>query len=124
MTTSMSLEMRLKNCSRRELSKGIICFYVIAKILIVTSRKTFIFYREDLFIQSKLWNSNHRPEHIRPDLEATLKDLKLDYIDSFVIHWPQAVPSKGVKPALRPDGCYPAHYSKGKHLKLNSMGPN
>lgn len=51
--------------------------------------------REDLFIQAKLWNSNHRPEHVQPDLEATLKDLQLDYIDSFVIHWPQAVPSTG-----------------------------
>ena len=69
--------------------------------------------REDLFIQSKLWNSNHRPEHVRPDLEATLKDLKVSYIDSFVIHWPMAVPSKGDKAALRPDGCYPAHHSKG-----------
>ena len=51
--------------------------------------------REELFIQAKLWNSNHRPEHVKPDLEATLKDLQLDYIDSFVIHWPQAVPSTG-----------------------------
>ena len=49
--------------------------------------------REDLFIQCKLWNSNHRPEHVRGDLEATLKDLQLDYVDSFVIHWPQACPS-------------------------------
>ena len=28
-----------------------------------------------LSLQAKLWNSNHRPEHVRPDLEATLKDL-------------------------------------------------
>merc|ERR1711915_1029956 len=49
--------------------------------------------REDLFIQAKLWNSNHRPEHVKPDLMKTLEDLQLDYIDSFVIHWPQAVPS-------------------------------
>merc|ERR1712142_881118 len=51
--------------------------------------------REDLFIQAKLWNSNHRPEHVKPDLMKTLEDLQLDYIDSFVIHWPQAVPSTG-----------------------------
>merc|ERR1719458_1187444 len=42
--------------------------------------------REELFIQAKLWNSNHRPEHVKPDLEATLKDLGVSYIDSFVIH--------------------------------------
>lgn len=68
--------------------------------------------REDLFIQSKLWNSNHRREHVRADLDATLKDLKLDYIDSFVIHWPQAVPSNGKYCALRTGGCFPAHESK------------
>eukprot|EP00466_Bigelowiella_natans_P004081 jgi/Bigna1/57303/fgenesh1_pm.9_\ len=45
--------------------------------------------REDLFIQSKLWNSNHKAEFVKPDLLATLKDLNLDYIDSFIIHWPQ-----------------------------------
>jgi len=78
--------------------------------------------REDLFIQSKLWNSNHRPEHVRPDLEATLKDLKVSYIDSFVIHWPMAVPSKGDKAALRPDGCYPAHHSKGTLFPLDDEG--
>ena len=51
--------------------------------------------REDLFIQAKLWNGNHRPEHVKPDLLKPLEDLQLDYIDSFVIHWPQAVPSTG-----------------------------
>jgi len=64
--------------------------------------------REDLFIQAKLWNSNHRREHVRPDLEATLKELQIEYVDSFVIHWPQAVPSNGQYLALRTGGCYPA----------------
>lgn len=68
--------------------------------------------REDLFIQAKLWNSNHRPEHVKPDLEATLRELQIEYVDSFVIHWPQAVPSNGKYCALRPSGCYPAHESK------------
>merc|ERR1711972_36543 len=36
--------------------------------------------REELFIQAKLWNSNHRPEHVRPDIMKTLEDLQLDYI--------------------------------------------
>ena len=64
--------------------------------------------------QCKLWNSNHRPAHVREDLEASLRDLGLDYVDSFVIHWPQAVPSKGLKAAVRTDGCYIDHYSKGR----------
>ena len=43
--------------------------------------------REDLFIQCKLWNSNHRKEHVKPDLMQSLKDLQVDYVDNFVIHW-------------------------------------
>jgi len=77
--------------------------------------------REDLFIQAKLWNSNHRPEHVKPDLTKTLEDLQLDYVDSFVIHWPQAVPSAG-KLTLRPDGCYPAHKSKNTMFPLDDEG--
>ena len=45
----------------------------------------FVYLFTDLFIQAKLWNSNHRPEHVEIDLDATLKDLQLDYIDSYVI---------------------------------------
>jgi len=77
--------------------------------------------REDLFIQAKLWNSNHRPEHVRPDLVKTLEDLQLDYIDSFVIHWPMAVPSAG-RLTLRPDGCYPAHESQNTMFPLDDQG--
>ena len=72
--------------------------------------------RSDLFIQAKLWNSNHRSEHVELDLDATLKDLQTDYIDSFVIHWPMACPSTGKNPTLRTNGIYPAHHSKGKKM--------
>merc|ERR1712107_950851 len=77
--------------------------------------------REELFIQAKLWNSNHRPEHVRPDIMKTLEDLQLDYIDSFVIHWPQAVPSNA-QLTLRPNGCFPAHKSKNSMFPLDDEG--
>lgn len=44
--------------------------------------------RERLWVSSKLWNNAHRPRHVRPALERSLKDLRLDYLDLFLIHWP------------------------------------
>ncbi len=78
--------------------------------------------REEMFIQAKLWNANHRPEHVRQDLQATLEDLRVDYLDSYLIHWPMAVPSTGKECLLRTNGYFPAHYSKGTiFLSLNSL---
>ena len=46
--------------------------------------------REDLFITSKLNNPYHHREHVRPMMEKTLKDLRVEYLDLFLMHWPVA----------------------------------
>jgi alcohol dehydrogenase (NADP+) len=46
--------------------------------------------REDIFVTTKLWNSNHRPERVRPAFEASLERLRLSYVDLYLIHTPYA----------------------------------
>jgi diketogulonate reductase-like aldo/keto reductase len=46
--------------------------------------------REDLFVTTKLWNNNHRPERVRPALQASLGRLGLDAVDLYLVHTPFA----------------------------------
>jgi len=46
--------------------------------------------REDLFIATKLWNNNHRPERVEPAFKASLNRLGLKYLDLYLIHTPFA----------------------------------
>src|SRR5579862_1598875 len=46
--------------------------------------------REEVFVATKLWNNNHRPERVKPAFEASLKKLQLDYADLYSMHTPFA----------------------------------
>jgi diketogulonate reductase-like aldo/keto reductase len=46
--------------------------------------------REELFVTTKLWNSNHRPERVKPAFDGSRRRLQVDYIDCYLIHTPFA----------------------------------
>lgn len=46
--------------------------------------------REDLFVTSKVWNKNRGYKNTKIAFEKTLKDLNLEYLDLYLIHWPAA----------------------------------
>ncbi|OBA22605.1 Aldo/keto reductase [Metschnikowia bicuspidata var. bicuspidata NRRL YB-4993] len=42
--------------------------------------------REEIFVTTKLWNSDHK--NVRKAFEESLRKLQLDYVDLYLIHWP------------------------------------
>ncbi|MCL4107099.1 UNVERIFIED_CONTAM: hypothetical protein GTU68_039091 [Idotea baltica] len=62
--------------------------------------------RDELWVTSKLWNTYHRTEHVRPAIEKSLADLQLDYLDLYLIHFPIAskfVPFEAEDPKIEAD---------------------
>jgi aldehyde reductase len=46
--------------------------------------------REEIFVTTKLWNNNHRPERVKPAFDASLDRLRIEYLDLYLIHTPYA----------------------------------
>lgn len=59
--------------------------------------------REDVWITSKLWNTDHAPSAVRPALERTLAALQLEYLDLYLIHWPVALRPGVLRPETPAD---------------------
>lgn len=51
--------------------------------------------REELFITTKLWNNYHEPQHVGPVIDRSLKNLNMDYVDLYLMHWPISWEFKG-----------------------------
>jgi diketogulonate reductase-like aldo/keto reductase len=52
--------------------------------------KTATLERDDLFVTTKLWNTNHRPERVKRAFDASRERLQIDYVDCYLIHTPFA----------------------------------
>ena len=61
--------------------------------------------REDMWVTSKLWNDKHDPADVIPTFKESLADLRLDYLDLYLIHWP-----------------FPNHHAPG--VDVTSRAPN
>ena len=52
--------------------------------------------RKDVFVTTKLWNNNHRPQRVKPAFEASCRRLQLDHVDCYLIHTPFAFGSSTI----------------------------
>jgi len=83
-TTALEVGFRHLDCAERYRNEAAVGDAIQAVLDARTIR------REDLFVTTKLWNTNHRPERVKPAFEASLRRLRLDYVDCYLIHTPFA----------------------------------
>ncbi|CAL5068092.1 unnamed protein product [Urochloa decumbens] len=67
-------------------------------------RRGLVASREEVFVTSKLWCTQNHPDLVLPSLRETLKNLQMEYVDLYLIHWPVAQkPGPITFPAKRED---------------------
>ncbi|MFA6251107.1 MAG: aldo/keto reductase [Candidatus Paceibacterota bacterium] len=97
---SLAVEYALTECGYRHIDCASI--YRNEKEIGEAFKKVFegnIRKREDVFITSKLWNTEHHKDDVRKACEQTLADLNLEYLDLYLMHWGIAIPVNAVPPS-------------------------
>src|SRR5271154_2319800 len=75
--TALEMGFRHLDCAERYRNEAAVGDAIQAAVKAGTLR------REDLFVTTKLWNNNHRPEHVKPAFDASLRRLQLDHVDCY-----------------------------------------
>ncbi|KAF3807222.1 putative oxidoreductase C26F1.07 [Colletotrichum gloeosporioides] len=60
--------------------------------------------RDEVFITTKLWCNSHHPDDVEPALDDSLRDLGVDYVDLYLMHYPCAFKRGPDLMPMRPDG--------------------
>ncbi|KAJ4817943.1 NAD(P)-linked oxidoreductase superfamily protein [Rhynchospora pubera] len=68
--------------------------------------------RNDVFITSKLWWNDNHPDLVLPAIRSSLRNLKMEYLDLYLIHWPVSVKPGPITFPIRRENIVP-FYLKG-----------
>ncbi|MGZ8513449.1 MAG: aldo/keto reductase [Candidatus Limnocylindrales bacterium] len=77
--------------------------------------------REEVFVTTKLWNTDHGANAAKAALDASLDRLGLDYVDLYLIHWP--VPTMGAYVETWAALCDLSHQSRFRSLGVSNFLP-